>query len=50
MNEKLDPLIIYYEKDINTNEDKDIVYNRLFSLIDNLLELLNAPEIFQVTD
>lgn len=48
--ERLDPLIICDEEGIGANEHEDILYDGLFSLIDDLLESLKDPETIQVAD
>jgi len=35
---RLDPLIVCDERGINTDEYEDIIYNSLFSLVNDLLE------------
>jgi len=48
--EKLDPLIVCDEGGIGADEYEDIIYDGLFSLIDDLLELLDDPETIRVAD
>jgi len=46
----LGSLIIYKEKRVSKDEYEEILYNSLFSLIDDLLEPPEDPNIIQVTD
>ena len=48
--ERLNPLIIYNDREIDTNKYKDILYDKLFSLINDLLELLENSRTIQVAD
>ena len=48
--DRLGPLIVCDEGGIGANEYEDILYNGLFSLIDDLLEPLEDPETIQVAD
>jgi Transposase/DDE superfamily endonuclease len=48
--ERLGPLIICDEEGIGTNEYEEIIYDGLFSLIDDLLEPPEDPETIQVAD
>ena len=43
--DKPSSLIIFNEKGISADEYEDIIYNKLFSLVDDGLELLEEPEI-----
>jgi len=43
--ERLDPMIVCKERRIGMNKYEDILYDGLFSLIDDLLQLLEDPEI-----
>jgi hypothetical protein len=47
---RLGPLIICDNGGIGADEYKDILYNRLFSLVDDLLEILDDAEEVQVAD
>jgi len=42
--ERLGPLIVYYEGGIGANEYEDILYDGLFSLLDDLLEFSDITE------
>ena len=42
--DRLGPLIVCNEGGIEANEYEDIIYDGLFSLVDNLLELLEQSE------
>ena len=46
--ERLDSLIIYEERGIGKDEYEEILYDGLFSLIDNLLEPPEGPRTIQV--
>jgi len=46
----LDPLIVYDKRGIGANEYEDMIYDSLFSLIDDLLEPSEDPEIIHITD
>jgi hypothetical protein len=48
--ERLGPLIVCDEGGIGANEYEDIIYNGLFSLIDDLLELPDDPETIRIVD
>ena len=48
--ERLGPLIVCIEWDIEADEYEHIIYDRLFSLVDDLLEPLEQSETFQVVD
>ena len=43
-------MIICEEEGIGTDEYEDILYDDLFSLIDNLLESLNDSETIRITN
>jgi len=42
--ERLGPLIVYDKEEIGADKYEDIICNGLFSLIDDLLEVLDDPE------
>jgi len=48
--ERLGPLIVCDEEGIRANEYMDILYDKLFSLIDDLLEPSDDPQTIQVAD
>ena len=48
--ERLSPLIVCEERGIGADEYEEILYDGLFSLIDNILELPEEPETIQVAD
>ena len=48
--DRLGPLIACDERSIGVDEYEDIIYNGVFSLVDNLLKLLEQPKIFQIAD
>lgn len=43
-------MIVCDEKGIEADKYRDILYNSLFSLVDNLLESLEEPGTIQVAD
>jgi len=47
---KLGLLIVCNEQGIGANEYENIIYNSLFSLVDNLLELLKELEIIWIAN
>jgi len=49
-NERLGPLIVCDDAGIEANEYEDILYDELFSFIDNLLEPSEEPGTIQVAD
>jgi hypothetical protein len=48
--EMLGPLIVCDEGGIGANEYEDIIYDGLFSLIDDLLEPPDDPETIRIAD
>jgi len=48
--ERLDPLIVCDEGGIGTDEYEDILYDGLFSLINDILEILKDTKEVQVTN
>ena len=50
MGERLGPLIVYDEGGIGADEYEDILYDGLFSLIDDILEILKDIKEVQVTN
>jgi len=50
INERLRLLIVYNDEEIEMNEYEDIIYNDLFSLINNLLEPPKDFKAIQVAD
>src|SRR5436305_5509405 len=48
--ERLGPLIVYDDGGIRADEYEDILYNGLFSLIDDLLEISEDKEEVQIAD
>ena len=48
--ERLGPLIVYDDGGIGVDEYEDILYNGLFSLIDDLLEIPEDKEEVQIAD
>jgi len=48
--ERLGPLIVCDERGIGADEYEDIIYDSLFSLIDDLLEPLEDPETIRIAN
>jgi len=48
--ERLDPLIVCDEGGIGADEYEDLIYDRLFSLIDDLLEPPDDPQMIHIAD
>ena len=48
--ERLHPLIIYDEGDIGADEYEDLIYDSLFSLVDNHIEPLDNSETIHIAD
>ena len=48
--ERLDPMIVCKERRIGMNKYEDILYDGLFSLIDDLLQLLEDPETIWIAN
>jgi len=46
----LELLVVCHDKGIGADEYKDILYDELFLLIDDLLEPLEEPKTIQVTN
>jgi len=48
--ERLDPLIVYHEGGIGVDKYEDLIYDGLFSLIDDPLKPSDDPEIVHIAD
>ena len=48
--DQLSSLIVCNEKAMGTNKYKDIIYNNLIWLVEDLLEPLEKPEMIWITD
>jgi hypothetical protein len=48
--ERLGPIVICDKGEIGADEYEDILYDRLFSLVDDILKPSEEPDTIQVTD